>query len=142
MNRISILSLIALLIFAVSNFAYAQKSSNWWDNQEIAKKLNLTEKQLNKLKSIDGDYANQVSSLSGDLQKFFGEFMNMINSPKPTNKEITSKYNEMLSKQNKIGEIELEKQLKIRDVLKDDQIVILGEIRKEQWENLKKMGQK
>lgn len=142
MNRISILSLIAILIFAVNNFAYAQKSSNWWDNQEIAKKLNLTEKQKNKLNSIDGDYANQVSSLNGDLQKVFSEFMNMINSPKPTNKEITSKYNEMVSKQNKIGEIELEKQLKIREVLKDDQVVKLGDIRKEQWKKIKSMGQK
>ena len=138
MKKYFSLILLFALIFGVPTYSYAQKG-NWWNNSELAKKLDITDKQIKELNKVDSNYASQVSKLNGDIQQVFSSFMNMINSPKPSDQEITAKYNELVAKQNKIGKIELEKQLKIRSILSDDQVVKLGNIRKEQLEKLRSM---
>lgn len=130
--------LLFVVIFGVPTYSYAQQG-NWWDNKETAKRLDLSDKQIKKLDEVDSNYASQAKKLNVDIQQVFSSFMNMINSPKPSDQEITAKYNELVSKQNKIGKIELEKQLKIREILKDDQVIKLGNIRKEQLKKLRKM---
>ena len=142
MKKFCMTILFLLLFLTVPGSSEAQKLPNWWDNAEVSKSLNISDGQLKKLNSIDSDYVSKVSEINGEMQNIFNEFMNMINSPKPSDKEITEKYGDLISKQNKIGKLELEKQLKIRDVLTDDQIVKLGDIRKKQWEKLKNRRKK
>ena len=61
-----------------------------------------------------------------------------MNNPKATDDEIKSKFEDKLTKKHELKKVALEKKLKIRKVLNDDQIVALGEIKKSKWE--KKSG--
>lgn len=141
MKKLSILTLLLNFLFAAgasANYHHGFGMHEWWNNDVMVKAVGLTDEQLTEIKKIDESYKDKFSKLFEDMKKMHMEMRDLMNNPKSSDKDITAKHNEMMTKKNELMSLQLEKQLKIRGVLKPEQITKLGEARKQQMMERKK----
>ena len=141
MKKLSILTLLLTFLFAAGASARYHRGHDmhqWWNNDEMVKSVGLTDEQLTEIKKIDESYNDKFSKLHEDMKKMHMEMKDLMNNPKSSDKDITAKHNEMMIKKNELMSLQLEKELKIRGVLKPEQITKLGEARKQQMMEWKK----
>lgn len=133
MKKLTVLTLLLVFVFAAGAFArqHGYGKHNWWENEETVKSVGLSEDQLSEIKKIDESYKEKFSSLHEDIKKLHMEYKDLMNDPKSGNEDITAKHNEMIAKKNEKMSLKLEKKLKMRGVLNQDQIVKLGELKKQ-----------
>ncbi|NIP31837.1 MAG: hypothetical protein GTO02_20230 [Candidatus Dadabacteria bacterium] len=128
----SILLLIALTFFSNAN-AGKKHWIKWWENEEIVKQLNVNDSQLSSIKKIDKDFKDKIHTLHEELKIVTTEYRNLIKDSKATNEQIKTKFEEKLNKKYALKKLSLEKKLKIRDILNDEQIVSLAELKSNKW---------
>jgi Spy/CpxP family protein refolding chaperone len=136
MKKLSLSLLLLVLTISVSAFAtgkYKHKMHKWWENDEITKEVGLSGKQISEINAISMSYSDQFEKLRSEWKALHKEFMDLMSDPKSTNEKITAKHNELIAKKTEKKQLKLEKKLKIRAVLTNDQIVKLAEIKKEMW---------
>lgn len=140
MKKLSILSILAVFVLSISAYGYHHKHKmhNWWEKEDVVEKLQLSDSQLNEINKIDESYKDQLETLHNEVRDIRDQLRVMMNDPKSTNEQITSKHDEKVAKKTELGKVWFEKKLKVRDVLNDEQIVKIGEIKKERWEGHRK----
>ncbi len=133
MKKLSVLTLLMVFVFAAGASArhHDHGDYNWWENEGTVKSVGLSDEQLAEIKKIDESYKEKFSKLNEDIRKLHTEFKDLMHEPKSGNEDITAKHNEIISKKSEKMSLKLEKKLKVRGVLNPDQIVKLGEIKKE-----------
>ena len=136
MNRYSILALLLLFAFTASVFAYPHKYKKlqWWNNDETVKQLNISESQIAEINKIDEGFRVQIDGLGSQVREQYKALAVMMSDPASTNEQLTAKHKELMASKNELKTLKFEEKLQIRGVLNDDQIVELGEIKKERWE--------
>ncbi|NIT13414.1 MAG: hypothetical protein GTN99_03960, partial [Candidatus Dadabacteria bacterium] len=137
MKKLSLPLFLLVLTISVSAFAthhYRAKWHKWWEDEEIVKEVGLSEKQVADLNAINDSYAEKFKTLRGELKALRTELHDLMGDPKATDEAITAKHKEKIAKKNEKMELKLEKKLKMRKVLSEDQIVKLSAIMKEKWE--------
>jgi len=141
MKKLSILTLLLVFLFAAgasARYHHGYGMHSWWENEETVKSVGLTDEQLTELKKIDESYKGKFGKLDEDMKKLHMELRALMNDPKTSDKDMTAKHNEMMSKKDEKMSLQFEKKLKMRGVLKPDQIVKLSEIKKEHMKQYKK----
>ena len=133
MKKLSVLTLMFVFLFAAGAYArhHGYRMHNWWENEEMTKSVGLSEEQLTELKKIDESYKEKFGKLDEDIKKLHMELRALMNDPKSGDKDLTAKHNEMMSKKHEKMTLQFEKKLKMRGVLKPDQIVKLGDIKQQ-----------
>ena len=136
MNRYSILGLLLLFVFTASVFAYPHKYKKlqWWNNEDTVKQLNVTEAQLAEINKIDEGIKVQIDGLRTQVKEQRKALAVMLNDPASTNEQLTAKHKELMNTKNDLKTLKFEEKLQIREILNDEQIVKLGEIKSERWE--------
>jgi len=134
MKKLSLSLLLLVLTISVSAFAtgkYKHNYHKWWENEEISKEVGLSEKQIADLNAIDESYGDQFKKLRSEVKALRGELYDLMGDPKATDEAIIAKHKEKITKKTEKMELKLEKKLKMRSLLNDDQIVTLSGIFKE-----------
>ena len=136
MKRYSILAILLLFVFTASVFAYPHKFKKlqWWNNEDTVKQLNVSESQLAEINKIDEGYRVQIDGLSNQVREQYKALAIMMDDPASTNEQLTEKHQELMNTKNKLKTLKFEEKLQIREVLNDEQIVKLGEMKSERWE--------
>lgn len=138
MRRISILSFafVIALVFSAVSYAYPGKHDHnmdkkeWWNKEEVVKELGLTSEQVTNIDDIDKSYDSKFESLYSDMMEAYKGYKETMMDPGSTDGQITEKHDEMLKVKNDLKKLKLERKLRIRSVLKDDQITKLYEMKK------------
>ncbi len=134
MKKLSISLLLLVLAISASAYAtgkYKHNYHKWWENEETATQVGLTEKQIGELNTIHESYADKFKTLRGELKALRTELYDLMGDPKATDEAITAKHKEKIAKKTEKMELKLEKKLKMRSLLNDEQIVTLSGIFKE-----------
>lgn len=133
MKKLSVFTGLLVFVLAVTVFAYPGKHKyhKWWENEEYATKVGLSEKQIADLNAIDESYSEKFNTLRGELKALRVEMYDLMGDPKATDEAITAKHKEKTAKKTEKMELKLEKKLKMRATLSDEQIVTLAGIFKE-----------
>jgi len=133
MKKLSVFAGLLIFVLAVTVFAYPGKHKyyKWWENEEIVKEVGLTEKQVTDLNAINENYAEKFKTLRGEIKALRGELYDLMGDPKSTDEAIIAKHKEKITKKTEKMELKLEKKLKMRSLLNDEQIVTLSGIFKE-----------
>jgi len=134
MRKISISLFLLVLTISVSAIAgkhYQHQMHKWWENEEIVTQVGLSEEQVKQIAAIDESYAEKFKALHEEMKTLGGQFHDLMGDPKSTNEAITAKHNEKMAKQAEMMNLKLEKKLKMRSVLNENQIVKLAGIFKE-----------
>lgn len=143
MYRFSILSfaLVITIFLGAASFAVAGKhgkcmdKKEWWNNQEIVQQVGLTEEQVTSIDDIDKSYDSKFDALHTELMNAHKSFKDVMMDPASTDEQITKKHDEMLKLKNDLKKLKLDRKLKIRSVLKNDQREKLYDIKKQRWED-------
>lgn len=134
MKKLSLALVLLVLTISVSAIAgqgYKHKMHKWWENEEIVKEVGLTEKQVGEINAINESYGDKFKKLHTDVKALRGELYDLMGDPKSSDEAITAKHKEKTAKKTEMMELKLEKKLKMRAVLNDEQIVKLSGIFKE-----------
>ncbi len=141
MRSFSVLSLalMTLVVFTASVYAYPHNDGHgtykkeWWENEQFVKELQLTDEQVKKIKEIDESYDSKFEPWHSNIMESYEAYKQSMTDPEATNDQITAKYDDMLSSNNELKKLKLQKKLKVRDILSADQITKLSEMKKMQW---------
>lgn len=134
MRKISISLFLLVLTISISAIAgqhYKNKMHKWWESEEIVTEVGLSEEQVKQIAAIDESYADKFKTLHGELRALGGQVHDLMGDPKSTDEAITAKHNEKMAKKAEMMNLKLEKKLKMRSVLNEEQIVKLSGIFKE-----------
>ncbi|MGI9535037.1 MAG: Spy/CpxP family protein refolding chaperone [Thermodesulfobacteriota bacterium] len=136
MKRYSILALLLMFVFTASVFAYPHKYKKlqWWNNEDTVKQLNVSDTQIADINKIDEGFKVQVDGLKNKVHEQYKALAVMMNDPASTNDQLTAKHNELMTSKNELKTLKFEEKLQIREVLNDEQIIKLGEIKRERWD--------
>ena len=132
MKKYSIITFLLVFGFVATVFAYPHKRGfhhQWWKNEDTVAKLQLSENQLSKINKIDKSYSEQFDSLHIQLREQQKKLSVMLSDPKSTNDQLKSMHDDLMVFKKEFNSLNFEKKLKIRDLLSDDQIIKLGEMK-------------
>ena len=140
MRRYAILGYLVVMAVVLSSSAFAfthghmMSGKEWWKNEDNVKQLNLTMDQITKINDIDKSYEGKFKTIHDDAMTSYNDFKTTMKDPKASDEQIIAKHKAMLEQMNNIKNIELERKLRIRDVLNDKQRAELAEMKKMKWE--------
>ena len=140
MRRIAVSGYLVLLTILLSSSAFAfphghmMSGKEWWNNADYVKQLDLTKDQISKIKEIDKSYEGKFNTIHDGVMKSYKDYKAVMSDPKASDAQITAKHNTMMDEMNALKNLELERKLKIRDVLNEKQRAKLAEIKKMKWE--------
>jgi Spy/CpxP family protein refolding chaperone len=83
--------------------------------------LHMTAEQMEKLKSIQGSYLNDITSLRNDLLNKRYELKRLILDPTSNADDIRAKQQEVFVLETQIQEKQIDYQLKVREILTPQQ---------------------
>ncbi|MGE5444682.1 MAG: Spy/CpxP family protein refolding chaperone [Ignavibacteriales bacterium] len=125
------LILFFLMVF-VSSFSYGNDDDvqgKWWKHPNIAKELELTNDQQNRIEAIFSSYRPQMIELDSKLKEKEGKLRDTRRNPNSTREEISRLNDEVEGIRGNMRKVRVDMFLQIRDVLTPQQRTKLEEIK-------------
>lgn len=125
------LILFFLMVF-VSSFSYGNDDDvqgKWWKHPNIAKELELTNDQQNRIEAIFSSYRPQMIELDSKLKEKEGKLRDTRRNPNSTREEISKLNDEVEGIRGNMRRVRVDMFLQIRDVLTPQQRTKLEEIK-------------
>jgi periplasmic protein CpxP/Spy len=125
------LVLFFLIVF-VSSFSYGSDGDiqgKWWKHPKIAKELELTNDQVNRIEAIFSSYRPQMIDLDSKLKEKEKELRDTRKNPNSTREEISKLSDEVEGVRENMRKVRVDMFLQIRDVLTPQQRAKLEEIK-------------
>src|SRR5574341_1898750 len=93
---ISLIFLLSFVTFCLNTHGYDGDSpGKWWKNKEIAKQLELSDDQMNRIEGIFSSNKGRIQELDSDLKKQEREFSDTVKNPNSSREEILKMNNEV-----------------------------------------------
>ena len=124
--------ILFFLIVFVSSFSYGNDDDiqgKWWKHPKIAKELELTNDQVNRIESIFSSYRPQMIELDSKLKEKEGQLRDTRRNPNSTREEISRLNDEVEGIRGNMRRVRVNMFLQIRDVLTPQQRAKLEEIK-------------
>jgi periplasmic protein CpxP/Spy len=125
------LVLFFLIVF-VSSFSYGSDEDiqgKWWKHPKIAKELELTNDQVNRIEAIFSSYKPQMIDLDSKLKEKEKELRDTRKNPNSTREQISKLSDEVGGVRENMRKVKVDMFLQIRDVLTPQQRAKLEEIK-------------
>jgi Spy/CpxP family protein refolding chaperone len=116
----------------VSSFSYGNDDDvqgKWWKHPNIAKELELTNDQQNRIEAIFSSYRPQMIELDSKLKEKEGKLRDTRRNPNSTREEISRLNDEVEGIRGNMRKVRVDMFLQIRDVLTPQQRTKLEEIK-------------
>ena len=123
--------ILFFLIVFVSSFSYGDDDipGKWWKHPKIAKELELTNDQVNRIEAIFSSYRPQMIDLDSKLKEKEKELRDTRKNPNSTREEISKLSDEVGGIRENMRKVRVDMFLQIRDVLTPQQRAKLEEIK-------------
>lgn len=134
MRRYSLFSVALLMtvLFSLSAYAdHAKKYGHQWWEKDKYQELNLNQAQINQLVQIHEVHTANMKSMHEGVIKTYQQLKSIMYDPEILDEQVATKFNELLIKRNNLQREKFDMKLAYRSVLNEDQLVMLGEIKKE-----------
>jgi Spy/CpxP family protein refolding chaperone len=113
------------------NVGFHREMGKWWQNSDTAKKLNLTDAQIQRLDQTFYDHRVKLIDLRADMEKQDLKLQSLLDDDQPNESMINSQVDEVLSARGKLEREYTMMNLDLRLVLSLDQWKQLKSIRGE-----------
>ena len=123
--------ILFFLIVFVSSFSYGDDDiqGKWWKHPQIAKELQLTNDQVNRIEAIFSSYRPQIIDLDSKLKEKEKELKDTRKNPNSTREQISNLSDEVGGIRENMRKVRVDMFLQIRDVLTPQQRAKLEEIK-------------
>lgn len=146
MKRFLVLSIVPLVLFAFSAYAYKHGKGHdrwfWWEDTSIVEQLNLNDEQKSKIEEISSTYKGKLEEMRPGVDEKRKAFMGAMGNPDSTRGDIMKAYDEMWDTKYKMKKAMLEVKLDIRAVLTPDQITKLNQIKEQHKQEMMQKHEK
>ena len=120
-----------LLVLFVSFSAHADhhkgKNWNWWENERITSKLDLTDDQKTQLNDIATKYEPAMTEAGEDFMAKKTAFYDAKTDKATSSADVIKAFDVMWDSKYKMKRIKLDRGLEMRDVLTQEQLTTLKE---------------
>ncbi|MEE8136320.1 MAG: periplasmic heavy metal sensor [Thermodesulfobacteriota bacterium] len=129
--RISLLLVLFLFIFTLNTQALLNAKSNykWWKDPKIAGDLDLSKGQVKSIERIFSSYRKRIIQYRKQLRKSEIELRKELRNHNAKKEEVLKLIDEIEDTKAAYTRTKIEMYLKVKDVLKPEQIKTLHEIK-------------
>jgi Spy/CpxP family protein refolding chaperone len=106
-------------------------SSHWLLKSETQQKLGLTKDQVNKIQKIDYDTQKSAIQLEAQIRLAHLDFKQLMKNDRPDRQKVMAQADTLANNIVQLHKLMLTHKLDVRDVLTDDQIKKMKELKKE-----------
>ncbi|MCH7948965.1 MAG: hypothetical protein IH875_00615 [Candidatus Dadabacteria bacterium] len=129
--RISLLLVLFLFIFTLNTHALLNAESNykWWKDPQIASELDLSKGQVKSIERIFSSYRKRIIRYQKQLRKSEIGLKKELRNPNAKKEEVLKLIDTIEDTKAAYTRTKVEMYLKVKDVLKPEQVKILHEIK-------------
>jgi len=129
--RISLLLVLFLFIFTLNTHALLNAESNykWWKDPKIAGELDLSKGQVKRIERIFSSYRKRIIRYQKQLRKSEIGLKKELRNPNAKKEEVLKLIDAIENTKAAYTRTKVEMYLKVKDVLKPEQVKILHEIK-------------
>ncbi len=123
------LLLVLLVAFSADARMHGKKDWNWWKSERIATDINLTEDQKTQLNDIEAKYNTPLTEAREDYVTKKTAYKEAKTNKATSDADVIKAFDVMWDAKYKMKRIKLDRGLEMRQVLTQEQITQLGEIK-------------
>ena len=141
MKRFMILPLLLVILvsFSVADAAHHKgKSWDWWQNEEIATKLDLSNAQKTQLNDIAAKYEPTLTEARDDFKAKKTAYKDAKSNKATSDADVIKAFDVMWDAKYKMKRIKLDQKLEMRQVLTQEQIDTLKEMKQARKDKMMK----
>ncbi len=144
MKRYMILPLLLVLFVSFSAQAdhHKGKNWNWWENEKITSKLDLTDDQKTQLNDIATKYEPAMTEAREDFMAKKAAFKDAKTNKETSSADVIKAFDVMWDSKYKMKRIKLDRGLEMRDVLTQEQLTTLKETKEARKDKMMKKYKK
>lgn len=144
MKRLMILPLllVVLVSFSANAAHHERKDWNWWQVKEIAEKLNLSEDQQTQLNDIATKYEPAYTEAKTTYSEKRSAFKEVKTNKATSSADVIKAYDASSDAKYKMKRVKLDRYLEMRDVLTQEQVTELSDIKKSHKKKMMKKHKK
>ncbi|MEM7007677.1 MAG: Spy/CpxP family protein refolding chaperone [Thermodesulfobacteriota bacterium] len=144
MKRLTILPLLLVLFVSFSAQAahHEGKRGNWWENEKITSKIDLTDDQKTQLNDIAAKYDPALTEARDDYKAKKTAYKDAKSNKATSSADVIKSFDVMWDSKYKMKRIKLDMKLEMRDVLTQEQIDQLKEMKQAKKDKMKKKYKK
>jgi len=136
------LLLVVLVSFSANAANHERKEWNWWQHKEIAEKLNLSEDQQNQLSDIAAKYEPAYTEAQTTSKEKRTAFMEAKTNKATSSADVIKAFDAASDAKYKMKRVKLDRSLEMRDVLTQEQVTGLSDIKKSHKKKMMKKHHK
>jgi len=144
MKRLMILPLllVVLVSFSANAAGPGKKDWNWWENDKILAKVNLTEDQSTQINDIAAKFDPILKETTDDYIEKKTAYKNAKINKETSNGDVIKAFDSMWDSKYKMKRVKLDRYLEMRAVLNQEQLTKLGEIKQAYRDKMMKKNHK
>jgi len=131
------LLLVLLVAFSADARMHGKKDWNWWKSKKIATDINLTEDQTTQLNDIEAKYNTPLTEAREDYVTKKTAYKEAKANKATSDADVIKAFDVMWDSKYKMKRIKLDRGLEMRQVLTQEQITQLGEIKQAHKDKMK-----
>ena len=132
------LLLVLLVSFSADAKMHGKKDWNWWQSGRITNQLNLTDDQKTQLNDIEAKYDPAFTEAREDFMSKKTAYKDAKTNKATSSADVIKAFDVMWDAKYKMKRIKLDRGLEMRDVLTQEQLTELSEIKQAHKERMMK----
>ena len=132
------LLLVVLVSFSADAKMHGKKDWNWWQSEKISTEINLTEDQKTQLNDIAAKYDPALTEAREDVTAKKTAYKDAKSNKATSDADVIKAFDVMWDAKYKMKRIKLDRGLEMRQVLSQEQITQLKEIKQAHKEKMMK----
>jgi len=144
MKRIMILPLLLIMLVSITAQAGGpgKKDWRWWEVGKISSDLELSEDQKTQLNDIATKFDPILEQASENFKPTQDAFHNAKSNKETSSADVIKAFDTMWDSKYKMERVKLDMFLEMRDVLTQEQLTKLQEIKKDHRDKMMKRGER
>ena len=146
MKRFTILPLLLVLFVSVSALAAHHEgkrgSWNWWESDKITSKIDLTDEQKTQLNDIAAKYEPALTEAREDYKTKKTAYKDASADKATSSADVIKAFDVMWDSKYKMKRIKLDQKLEMREVLTQEQLTTLKEMKQAKKDRMMKKHHK
>ena len=132
MKRFMILPLllVVLVSFSANAAHHERKEWNWWQNKEIVEKLNLSEDQQTQLNDIATKFEPAYTEAKTNSMEKKKAYTEAKTNKETSSADVIKAFDTSSDARYKMSRVKLDRYLKMRDVLTQEQVTELSDMKR------------
>lgn len=139
MKKTCVVILSLILFNSLNAYSYGGHGrAKWWKDPTVAKELNLTKDQVDRIEAIFKSDKDEMEELNGQIRRKQSDLRLKIEDPNSSRDEVMELNDQVTQLKTRMKRLRLDMLLKIRDVLTTEQRQGLKKIRSKRVKNREK----